>query len=158
LLPYTRYDETEKNFFYSSNKKAERLLAEIAGEMQSLEPQKKIPENMLCIQSRPDTKKDWEIKSLKEDTLNLSGAIISREMSGEYYKLSYYNDLWLINLTTSKELPILLLKLLECMEQGVYRNFPWASRPYYRLITSSSFAAFVLCRLNCLWYVRVIPQ
>ena len=34
----------------------------------------------------------------------------------------------------------------------------WTSRPLPRLITSSSFAAFVLCRLNCLRYVRVTPQ
>lgn len=90
LAPYTRYDETEKNFFYASNKKAEQLLSEIAGDIQSLNPQKKIPENMLKIQSRPDSGKDWEIKSLKEDILYQSDIIISREMSGEYYKLSYY--------------------------------------------------------------------
>ena len=29
--------------------------------------------------------------------------------------------LWLISLTASKELSILLLKLLKCMEQSVYR-------------------------------------
>ena len=32
--------------------------------------------------------------------------------------------LWLISLTASKELPILLLKLLECREQSVYRISP----------------------------------
>ncbi|MEH2946088.1 hypothetical protein AALD22_21405 [Lachnospiraceae bacterium 56-18] len=32
--------------------------------------------------------------------------------------------LWLISLTASKELPILLLKLLECREQSVYRIPP----------------------------------
>jgi hypothetical protein len=37
--------------------------------------------------------------------------------------------LWLISLTASKELPILLLKLLECREQSVYRIPPWTSRP-----------------------------
>lgn len=37
--------------------------------------------------------------------------------------------LWLISLTASKELPILLLKLLECMEQLVFRIHPWTSRP-----------------------------
>ena len=37
--------------------------------------------------------------------------------------------LWLIPLTASKELPILLLKLLECREQSVYRIPPWTSRP-----------------------------
>lgn len=37
--------------------------------------------------------------------------------------------LWLISLTASKELPILLLKLLECREQSVYRILSWTSRP-----------------------------
>lgn len=90
LTPYTRYDETEKNFFYSSNQKAEQLLLEIASELHSLAPQKKIPENMMKIQSRPDSKSEWGMKSLKEDILYLSDAIISREMTGECYKLSYY--------------------------------------------------------------------
>lgn len=92
LAPYTRYDETDKNFFYSANKKAESILEEIAGELQSLNPQKKIPEYMLKIQSRPDTSKDWEIKSLKEDILYQSDVIISREMQGEYYTLASYAD------------------------------------------------------------------
>lgn len=90
LTPYTRYDETERNFFYSSNKKAEKILAEIAGEFQTLNPAKKIPENMLTIQSRPDSKADWEMKSLKTDILYQADVILGRGMSGEYYKLSSY--------------------------------------------------------------------
>ena len=66
--------------------------------------------------------------------------------------------LWLISLTASKELSILLLKLLQCWSNRYIGFLSWTSRPYLRLITSSSFAAFVLCRLNCLWYVRVTPQ
>lgn len=90
LTPYTRYDETEKNFFFTANKKAEKLLAEIAGEFEMVNTQKKIPESLLKIQSRPDLRRDYEIKSLKEDILYLSDAIINEEMKGEYYELSYY--------------------------------------------------------------------
>ncbi|WP_304384011.1 hypothetical protein [Phocaeicola sartorii] len=35
------------------------------------------------------------------------------------------------------------------MEQWSIGFQSWTSRPYERLITGSSFAAFVLCRLNC---------
>ena len=40
--------------------------------------------------------------------------------------------LWLISLTASKELSILLLKLLKCMEQSVYRLIHLGLRVRYR--------------------------
>ena len=65
--------------------------------------------------------------------------------------------LWLISLTAGKELSILLLKLYNDGAM-VNRILSWTSRPYVRLITSSSFAAFVLCRLNRHRCIRVTPQ
>ena len=57
--------------------------------------------------------------------------------------------LWFISLTASKELSILLLKLLECMEQWYIGFLSWTLRPEQRLIASPIFAVFDLCRLNC---------
>ena len=52
-------------------------------------------------------------------------------------------SLWLITLTASKELSNLFAGCI-MMEQLGYRRPPWTSRSYYSLISSFSFAAFVL--------------
>lgn len=90
LAPYTRYEEMDRNFYYSANKEAEQILKEIAGELQAVSPYASISGEMLKIKSRPDLSKDYEIKVLKEDLLYQSDVIISREMQGEYYQLSFY--------------------------------------------------------------------
>ena len=65
--------------------------------------------------------------------------------------------LWLISLQPVRNYPSCCLSCI-MMELSVYRLFSWTSRPLNRLITSSSFAAFVLCRLNRLRCIRVTPQ
>ena len=56
---------------------------------------------------------------------------------------------------SSKDLSISLLKLLECRMQWYIDFITWTSRPYFRLITGSSFTVFVLCRLNHIRCIRV---
>ena len=46
---------------------------------------------------------------------------VTADCTGWYNFLPTTIYLWLISLTASKELSILLLKLLKCMEQSVYR-------------------------------------
>ena len=63
------------------------------------------------------------------------------ERTARHFRMHRYNDccippttmyLWLISLTASKELSILLLKLLKCMEQSVYRLIHLGLRVRYR--------------------------
>ena len=56
---------------------------------------------------------------------------------------------------SSKDLSISLLKLLECRMQWYIDFITWTSRPYFRLITGSSFTVLVLCRLNHIRCIRV---
>jgi hypothetical protein len=67
----------------------------------------------------------------------------------------YYNIFMGNPLTSSKDLSISLLKLLECRMQWYIDFITWTSRPYFRLITGSSFTVFVLCRLNHIRCIRV---
>ena len=67
----------------------------------------------------------------------------------------YYNVFMGNPLTSSKDLSISLLKLLECRMQWYIDFITWTSRPYFRLITGSSFTVFVLCRLNHIRCIRV---
>ena len=67
----------------------------------------------------------------------------------------YYNIFMGNPLTSSKDLSIALLKLLECRMQWYIDFITWTSRPYFRLITGSSFTVFVLCRLNHIRCIRV---
>lgn len=67
----------------------------------------------------------------------------------------YYNILMGNPLTSSKDLSISLLKLLECRMQWYIDFITRTERPYFRLITSSSFAVLVLCRLNHIKCIRV---
>ena len=56
-------------------------------------------------------------------------------MSADMHSLRFQATtiyLWLISLTASKELSILLLKLLKCMEQSVYRLIHLGLRVRYR--------------------------
>ena len=67
----------------------------------------------------------------------------------------YYNIFMGNPLTSSKDLSISLLKLLECRMQWYIDFITWTSRPYFRLITGSSFTVFVLCRLDHIRCIRV---
>ena len=67
----------------------------------------------------------------------------------------YYNIFMGNPLTSSKDLSISLLKLLECRMQWYIDFITWTSRPYFRLITGSSFTVLVLCRLNHIRCIRV---
>lgn len=91
LTPYIRYDEIDSNFYYASNRKAKQILTGIASEMKNSNPNVHITEELLKIETRPEEKKSW-IRTLTEDILYLSDVIISREMSGSYYRLSDYAD------------------------------------------------------------------
>ena len=67
----------------------------------------------------------------------------------------YYNIFMGNPLTSSKDLSISLFKLLECRMQWYIDFITWTSRPYFRLITGSSFTVFVLCRLDHIRCIRV---
>mgnify|MGYP007082181162 CR=1 FL=1 len=57
---------------------------------------------------------------------------VTADCTGWYNFLPTTIYLWLISLTASKELSILLLKLLKCMEQSVYRLIHLGLRVRYR--------------------------
>ena len=96
----------------------------------------------LCnLHGKTETAGRLSLKTLEKD-----GLIQSRKLPNQHQNKYYFLTpkgrsilkslfppttiyLWLISLTASKELPILLLKLLECREQSVYRIPPWTSRP-----------------------------
>ena len=90
--------------------------------------------------------------------LNFS-SMLAQQLPGFFVLLQYshhYYNIFMGNpLTSSKDLSISLLKLLECRMQWYIDFITWTSRPYFRLITGSSFTVFVLCRLNHIRCIRV---
>ena len=85
-------------------------------------------------------------KALKNQGLEFREDINIKGGEGDYYIIRLFQCadmhnpalssttiyLWLISLTASKELSILLLKLLKCMEQSVYRLIHLGLRVRYR--------------------------
>lgn len=97
LSPYYDYTESENNFFYSANKKAQTLLKEFISEIQATNKNITVPENLLIFQSRsPSAKKSYEMLWIKELILDQAGPIIS-ELSDSCYSLSSYVDYCDIN-------------------------------------------------------------
>lgn len=92
LSPYYDYAESENNFFYSANKKAQTLLKEFIGEIQANNPNITVPENLLIIQSRaPSAKKNYEMMWIKEIIFDQASPIIY-QLSDSCYSLSSYVD------------------------------------------------------------------
>ena len=89
---------------------------------------------------------------VEEETGKLTN-MITRVL--DFVSYHYYNIFMGNPLTSSKDLSISLLKLLECRMQWYIDFITWTSRPYFRLITGSSFTVFVLCRLNHIRCIRV---
>lgn len=92
LSPYYDYAESENNFFYSANKKAQSLLKEFISEIQANNPDITIPDYLLTFQSRsPSTKKSYEMMWIKELILDQAEPIVN-ELSASCYSLSSYTD------------------------------------------------------------------
>ncbi len=91
LSRYFEYKETPENFYYLANQSALRILEQWGQEIRLCKPGVRIPDRMLMIQTRPDSKLKYHIQFIKSDILTFADAILA-ELSDSVYSLSSYAD------------------------------------------------------------------
>jgi hypothetical protein len=91
LSPYYDYKETADNFYYSANQKAQKKLDQWVQEILLYKPGITISEQLLKIQTRPDSTLKYYLSFIKTDILSFAGSILA-ELSDSVYSLSSYVD------------------------------------------------------------------
>lgn len=91
LSPYYEYKETSENFYCSANQEAQKRLDQWVQEIQLYKSEIKIPEQLLIIQTRPDSTLKYYLSFIKTDILSLADSILA-ELSDSVYSLSSYVD------------------------------------------------------------------
>lgn len=92
LSIYFEYKEIPENFYYSANQYARKILEGWVQEIRLSKPEVMIPEELLIIQTRPDSKLIKEFQRfIKTGILDFAGSILA-ELSGSLYSLSSYVD------------------------------------------------------------------
>lgn len=90
LSGYMQYQETDDNFYYQSNKKAELILKNIIKEILAI-GNVTVSEDFGIIALRPNSREMWGMDIINDGILHRAESIIS-ELTGEYYTLSSYVD------------------------------------------------------------------
>lgn len=88
---YVDYKESEINFYYTANKKAQEILDKMVGEVSAV-CSGSIPDNLKTIESRPKGDKDaLGVGALTGGLLSAASYIIG-ELSGDLYSLQSYAE------------------------------------------------------------------
>lgn len=91
LSPYYDYKESADNFYYAANQAAQKKLDQWVQEVLLYKSGITIPEQLLKIQTRPDSTLKYYLSFIKTDILSFADSILA-ELSDSVYSLSSYVD------------------------------------------------------------------